>query len=102
MHVAYADTHNIPVVPLFVLIILKVQGWDDHCKSHRADFRAKIPQDIEDINTLLDMVDENSDNRYAYDDLPKWFFEHAEELVMHYAHELENAYWFRKLGFDVW
>lgn len=101
LYVEYVD--NIPVVPLLVLIILKVQGWDDHCNSRRPHFRAKIPQDIKDINTLLDMADENYDDRYSYGDLPTWFFERAEWLFSYYTNEFpEKAYWFRELGFDTW
>ena len=98
-YVAYLGTHaDIPVVPFLVLLILKVQGWRDNLDSNKQD---KIPRDIEDVNTLLDMTDEK-DQRYYYPWLPKWFLKHAEELVIRYANEFpETAYSFRELGFDV-
>lgn len=100
-YVEYPNGYSIPVVPFLVLIILKVQGWHDHSESSRKDFRAKIPQDNEDIRTLLDMADED-DQRDYNDWWQEWFSKRAERLVIHYANEFpETAYSFRELGFDV-
>ena len=99
-HIKYlgAHTSDIPVVPFLVLLILKVQGWRDNCRDRRWD---KIPRDIEDVNTLLEMTDE-IDHRYYYPWLPKWFFQDAQRLVIRYTNDYpETAYSFRELGFDV-
>jgi hypothetical protein len=45
--------NNIPVMPLFDLLILKMQGWRDHRASRRSDFLAKVEADVTDIRALL-------------------------------------------------
>lgn len=44
---------NIPVMPLFDLLVMKMQGWRDHRASRRSDFRAKVEADVTDIRALL-------------------------------------------------
>ncbi|KAH9961758.1 hypothetical protein BC827DRAFT_1131405 [Russula dissimulans] len=46
--------NNIPVSPLFDLLVIKIQGFRDHAKSRRSDFQAKVEADITDIRALLD------------------------------------------------
>ena len=46
--------NDIPVMPLFDLLVMKTQGWWDHRTSHRSDFRAKEGDDLSDIFALLD------------------------------------------------
>jgi hypothetical protein len=100
-YVEYPNGHGIPVVPCLVLIILKVQGWRDHCESRRRDYQDKIPQDNDDIHTLLDMADEDGQRDYN-DWWSKWFSKGAERLVIRYTNVFpETAYSFRELGFDV-
>ena len=100
-YVTSPNDYDIPVVPFLVLIILKVQGWRDHCKSPRPDFRDKIPQDEEDIPTLLDMTDED-DHRDRHDWWPEWFSKRAKRHVIRYTNAFpETACSFRELGFDV-
>ena len=45
--------HGIPCAPLHLLLLHKLQAWDDRCRSSRPHVRAKIPGDIEDIEDLL-------------------------------------------------
>jgi hypothetical protein len=45
--------NNIPVMPLFDLLVMKIQGWRDHRTSHRSDFRAKVEADVTDVRALL-------------------------------------------------
>ncbi|KAI0291365.1 hypothetical protein B0F90DRAFT_1777821 [Multifurca ochricompacta] len=45
---------DIPVMPLFDLLVMKLQGWRDHINSSRPDFRAKLPNDVFDVRALLD------------------------------------------------
>ena len=40
-------------MPLFDLLVMKMQGWRDHRTSHRSDFRAKVEADVTDIRALL-------------------------------------------------
>ncbi|KAF8330960.1 hypothetical protein F5887DRAFT_999658 [Amanita rubescens] len=99
-------TDNPPTVhlPLLALLILKVQGWRDHSKiSQCRRFRAKIPQDIEDIRQLLDMADDAGDRLSELRGWsPQWFLNRAENLVTRYTNNFnETTYLFRILGFDV-
>jgi hypothetical protein len=45
---------RVPVMPLFTLLVMKTQGWQDHRESPRKDFRAKEGGDVADIDALLD------------------------------------------------
>ncbi|KAH9033418.1 hypothetical protein EDB85DRAFT_1952106 [Lactarius pseudohatsudake] len=45
---------NVPVMPLFALLVMKTKGWWDHRISSRLDFRAKEGADLTDIDALLD------------------------------------------------
>jgi hypothetical protein len=45
--------NNIPVMPLFDLLVMKMQGWRDHRTSRRSDFRAKVGADVTDVCALL-------------------------------------------------
>ncbi|THH17233.1 hypothetical protein EW146_g3536 [Bondarzewia mesenterica] len=49
---------DVPVMPLFELVLLKLQGWQDHrfASRHRPDLLAKQHVDVKDINELLVMA----------------------------------------------
>ena len=51
---------DIPVMPLFALLVMKTQGWWDHRVSPKnlKHFRAKVPADIDDVDALLDRAAE--------------------------------------------
>jgi len=102
-HIVYPNGYNIPVVPLLVLLILKVQGWRDHRRSRKKRFRAKIPQDIEDISWLLVMADDANDRLYELELwAPNWFMNHADNLVTRYTNRFQETYYpFRDLGFNI-
>jgi hypothetical protein len=54
--------NDIPVMPLFALLVMKTQGWWDHRVSPREDFRAKEDGDVDDVDALLDhAADEDVD-----------------------------------------
>ncbi|KAF8489441.1 hypothetical protein F5888DRAFT_1746169 [Russula emetica] len=40
-------------MPIFDLLVMKTQGWQDHRNSDRADYRAKESADVSDILALL-------------------------------------------------
>ncbi|KAF9650327.1 hypothetical protein BDM02DRAFT_3112310 [Thelephora ganbajun] len=59
MDLPYVHPHYIikidkfPCAPLVLLLLHKLQGWDDRRGSRRPDFLAKIPGDVQDIGDLL-------------------------------------------------
>ena len=50
--------NNIPVMPLFDLLVMKTQGWWHHCISPRKDFQATVKADVVDVDALLDYAAE--------------------------------------------
>lgn len=71
--IVYID--RIPVMPLFDLLVMKLQGWWDHRTSPRADFQAKESADVGDINALLDRADTEN---LSYDDEVDAYRHHQE------------------------
>jgi hypothetical protein len=49
--VTYFD--GIPVVPFALLLLQKLQAWDDHCKAEDAHQKAKRLQDAADVKRLM-------------------------------------------------
>ena len=47
---------GIPLMPLFAVLLLKLQGWADHRDSEREDWREKQHVDVKDIEELLEIV----------------------------------------------
>ncbi|KAI0321528.1 hypothetical protein OF83DRAFT_1051136 [Amylostereum chailletii] len=92
---------GIPVMPLFPLLVLKLQGWWDHRRSNRADFRAKESSDIEDIRGL---VAEAKVERLWLSDETEWgddFMDMGEMLVGKFMRIEGFKRAFRNLGFNV-
>lgn len=48
-----SDKKDISVAPLSVVILLKLQAWEDHLNSTRDDLRLKHTTDVMDIQALL-------------------------------------------------
>ena len=99
--IAYCGDSLIPVMPFLPLLILKVQGWSDHRKSHEERFQVKVPQDEEDITDLLSMLD-SRDHLKRFGWLPRWFLRNANDLIQEYVEcfpETESEW--RYIGFDV-
>ncbi|OSX57442.1 hypothetical protein POSPLADRAFT_1156966 [Postia placenta MAD-698-R-SB12] len=48
-----ATVRGLPVVPLAVLLLLKLQGWTDHRAARRVDMVVKQHDDVRDIDDLL-------------------------------------------------
>ncbi|KAI0752464.1 hypothetical protein C8Q80DRAFT_455343 [Daedaleopsis nitida] len=57
-----ATINGLPVMPLFPLLLLRLQGWEHHRVSRRADFRAKMPADVAAVEALLLKVAERRPN----------------------------------------
>jgi len=59
--ITYTHIPGVPVMPMLALLLLKLQGWDDHRNSTRRDFQQKQYVDAEDIIELLQIVLEEED-----------------------------------------
>lgn len=44
---------ELPVVPLSVLILQKLQGWDDHRNAVEERYKKKVPADVKDVVWLI-------------------------------------------------
>ena len=95
--------NNIPVMPIFPLLVLKIRGWWFHRRSRRPDFRVKEPGDVEDIRCLLTQAGYEGINLYnERDTWDCYFIEVAENtvrrLLEYYPNLVEG---FETLDFDV-
>jgi hypothetical protein len=93
---------DIPVMPLFDLLVIKMHGWKAHRASLRMDFRAKVGADIFDIRALLDqaLVEEMS---YQNEKLHhgRSFMNRAVRLALSFVENCGHRSKFRALGFPV-
>jgi len=95
---------NIPIMPIFDLLIMKTQGWRDHHDSDRADYHAKESDDVSDIVALLkrakvekvSYVDEANEDRHSRE-----FMSRARSLVNRFVRIHGRARQWRALGFHV-
>ena len=70
---------DIPVMPLFDLLVMKTQGWWDHLNSSRRDFQAKLDDDVTDVLALLKRAREED---VSYDEEADEY-RHSEEFMSH-------------------
>ncbi|KAF8489437.1 hypothetical protein F5888DRAFT_1192205 [Russula emetica] len=95
---------NIPIMPIFDLLIMKTQGWRDHHDSDRANYRAKESDDVSDIVALLkrakvekvSYVNEANEDRHSRE-----FMSRARSLVNRFVGIHGRARQWRALGFPV-
>jgi hypothetical protein len=94
--------NGIPVMPIFDLLVLKMQGRRDHNDSRRPDFRAKVPGDISDVRALLNQakVEEVSYRTERYIHTRK-FMKRARKLALGFIEICGERANFRALGFPV-
>jgi hypothetical protein len=59
----------LPVAPFSLLLLLKLQGWEDHRHSSRGDFQWKSRTDATDIDQMLMLMTENG---YTLADVNGW------------------------------
>jgi hypothetical protein len=94
--------NNIPVMPIFVLLVLKTQGWRDHRKSPRADLRAKEDDDVFDICALLERAEEENisydEEAYNYS---QQFMDRALSLAKKFISFHGTRHQWRALDFPV-
>jgi hypothetical protein len=96
--------NNIPVMPLFDLLVMKTQGWWDHRISPREDFRAKVQVDVIDVDALLDRAieegieyeDESAPYRHTYE-----FMELALVLARRFVKRHRRRGKWRAIGFPL-
>ena len=48
--------NDMPLMPLFAVLLLKLQGWTDHRDSTQTDMRLKRYVDVNDIEKLLKII----------------------------------------------
>ncbi|KAI0251565.1 hypothetical protein BJV78DRAFT_1126071 [Lactifluus subvellereus] len=95
---------DIPVMPIFDLLVMKTQGWWDHRTSERADFRRKESADVSDIFALLERaaeenvsyLDEADEYRHSQE-----FMDHALILVNRFVRNYGRHRQWRALEFPV-
>jgi hypothetical protein len=75
MHAIFIN--DIPVMPIFDLLVMKTQGWWDHHISHRSDFRAKESNDALDIYALLECAREKGVSYY----IEVYEYRHSREFM---------------------
>lgn len=94
--------HDLPVLPLIPLLLLKLQGWADHRDSDQWSKRQKRFADVEDIDELL-LVACNQHLRLSS---AKWlsgeFVAAAENRVLDYVDEYpESSLYWLTVGFTI-
>ena len=80
--ITYTDVFlfgDIPVMPLFDLLVMKTQGWWDHLNSRRSDFQAKLVDDVTDVLALLDRAREGD---VSFEEEANEY-RHTEEFMSH-------------------
>lgn len=93
----------LPVLPIFVLLLLKLQGWSDHRASTRSDMQQKQYVDIRDINQLVAVVAQKGEKIAAQTWLPASFIQRGREHLELYLRVVRpsNVSPWREIGFDV-
>ncbi|KZT30072.1 hypothetical protein NEOLEDRAFT_1153437 [Neolentinus lepideus HHB14362 ss-1] len=94
--------HDIPVMPLSALLLLKLQGWSDHRASTRPDMIEKQYVDVQDINQLLRIASTRGLWMQSETWLPSDFLEAAGDRIAEYVDEYPSsgASW-EAIGYDM-
>ncbi len=93
---------DIPVMPLFDLVVMKMQGWRDHRASRRSDFRAKVGADVTDIRALLVRARFHKIHyRKEYRHHTRGFMGRARRLALLFVEECGEGEVFQALGFPM-
>lgn len=96
--------NNIPVMPLFDLLVMKTQGWADHLVSNRIDQREKHGNDVSDIFALLECAEQENvsyvDEAKEYRHSPE-FMNHARTLVNRFVNHYGRVRQWKALRFPV-
>ena len=98
-----SQINNTPVMPLFDLLVMKIQGWWHYCTSLRQDFQAKVKADVVDVDALLDRAEEGveyEDEHAAFRhtcEFMEWMLLLARRLVRRHRRRGE----WRAIGFPL-
>jgi hypothetical protein len=93
---------DIPVMPIFALLVMKVQGWQDHSTSSRQDFRDKVGADVTDIRALLNRaISERIWYPREKGHYSRKFMSWARGLVFDFIQSRGGREKFQNLGFPV-
>ena len=93
---------DIPVMPLFALLVMKTQGWWDHRVSFREDFRAKEDADIDDVDALLDRAaDEDVDYNQECGQYTSKFMDKALRMARKFVRHNGRREKWKAIGFPL-
>ncbi|KAL1737825.1 hypothetical protein HDZ31DRAFT_51791, partial [Schizophyllum fasciatum] len=96
---------DIPVVPFSVLLVQKLQGWDDHGREEQGFKRTKQQTDEGDLRRMMALAAARAlaaaappwDNRVLF---PVEFMQLTRERVAAYCKKFpDRAAWWEKMGF---
>jgi hypothetical protein len=89
---------GIPVAPFEVVLLIKLQGWDDHRQSPEFRYNNKQHSDVDHIYELLQLIPET----FYFDDMPDDFMRAAQERVFDFVRDFPDTKpsW-KDLGFKV-
>ncbi|RDB27110.1 hypothetical protein Hypma_004623 [Hypsizygus marmoreus] len=104
--IVYHETHHdIPVIPLLALLLLKLRGWTDRRADSRPQVREKATQDAVDIGYLLELVAARMYEPHLLTEtwMPRWFVDEGRERVQQFVQLWGGtaSIWF-DMGFDVY
>lgn len=103
-HIMHCKPHDdIPLMPFLALLLLKLQGWDDHRKSSEPRFYEKQSADVADIDELLDLAVDKFETRLESEEwLPDWFVQRGCVRISEFIAEFPDtaSYW-AEIGFHV-
>jgi len=90
---------QIPIAPFGLVLLLKLQAWEQHRDSSEFRFQNKQYTDSRDIDTLLPLA---VASHVTFDDLPAEFLQKARERVISYTQTYapSRQSW-KRLGFKV-
>ncbi|TCD70778.1 hypothetical protein EIP91_001809 [Steccherinum ochraceum] len=94
---SFVRIDNLPVLPFSALLLMKVQGWSDHRKSERSDYRLKQHQDAKDVNELLAIGKERGE-RLTPETLPSDFWLAGMKLIVEYVNVKGGRMSWEELG----
>ncbi|KAL1734315.1 hypothetical protein EV714DRAFT_202866 [Schizophyllum commune] len=96
---------DIPVVPFSVLLLQKLQGWDDHGREEQGFKRTKQQTDEGDLRRMMGLAAARAlaAETSPWDDealFPAEFMQSSRERVIAYSKKFpDRAAWWEKLGF---
>ncbi|QRV98116.1 PTCB-BRCT domain protein [Ceratobasidium sp. AG-Ba] len=96
----YSSTRaRIPVAPFGLVLLLKLQAWEQHKDSSEYRFREKQHTDSRDIDVLLPLAAASNAN---FDSLPEEFLQEAHRRVILYTRTFPSSdEGWKRLGFKT-